>query len=115
MGGPFEELAGLDKLTHEPARLAILTALSACSEADFLFLQRLTGLSAGNLSSHLSKLEAAELIQIEKGYVARTPHTLVALTDRGREAIEGYWVQLEQLRERVHRWQPEQELTSGSG
>ncbi|HEY3056658.1 MAG TPA: transcriptional regulator, partial [Thermoanaerobaculia bacterium] len=61
---PFERLAGLDRLVHEPARLSILTALSACKSADFLFLQRLTGLSKGNLSSHLSKLEEGGLVAI---------------------------------------------------
>ena len=45
MPEPFEEIAGLDKLIHEPARLAILTALSACRKANFLYLQRLTGLT----------------------------------------------------------------------
>jgi len=53
MSAPFERLAELDRLVHEPARLAIMTALSACERADFLYLQRLTGLSRGNLSSHL--------------------------------------------------------------
>ena len=57
MPAPFEHIAELDRLIHEPARLAILTALRACRTADFLFLQRLTGLSNGNLSSHLAKLE----------------------------------------------------------
>jgi hypothetical protein len=48
---PFEEIAGLDRLLHKPARLAILTALSACERADFLFLQHITGLTKGNLSA----------------------------------------------------------------
>lgn len=57
MTSPFEEMAGLDRLIHEPARLAMTSALAACERADFLFLLRVTGLSKGNLSSHLSKLE----------------------------------------------------------
>jgi DNA-binding transcriptional ArsR family regulator len=61
---PFEQLANLDRMVHDPARLAILTALSACERADFLFLQRITGLTKGNLSSHLSKLEEAGLVEI---------------------------------------------------
>jgi DNA-binding transcriptional ArsR family regulator len=95
---PFEELAGLDRLVHEPARLAILTALSACEEADFLFLQRLTGLGKGNLSSHLSKLEDSGLVRIEKRFVGKTPNTLVGLTDDGRTTIEEHWRQLDRLR-----------------
>ena len=90
---PFEQLANLDRLVHDPARLAILTALSACERADFLFLQRITGLSKGNLSSHLSKLEEAGLVEIEKRFVEKKTQTLVRLSDpggrRGRELLEG--------------------------
>ena len=48
----------LDRMVHEPARLAILTVLASAEEVAFLFLQRVTGLSKGNLSSHTQKLEA---------------------------------------------------------
>lgn len=102
----FEELAALDRLIHEPARLAILTALSACQSADFLYLQRLTGLTKGNLSGHLSKLEAAGLVHIDKQFVKKKPNTLVALTDEGRLAIERHWQKLEQLRNGAQQWQP---------
>jgi DNA-binding MarR family transcriptional regulator len=104
----FEALAGLDKLVHEPARLAILTALSACSSADFLFLQRLTGLTKGNLSTHLSKLEEEGLVDIEKGYVGKRPNTLVRLTKKGRGAIERHWQKLESLKNEAEQWQPEE-------
>jgi DNA-binding MarR family transcriptional regulator len=107
MPAPFEELAELDRLVHEPARLALLTALSACRSADFLYLQRLTGLSKGNLSAHLAKLEDAKLIDIEKGYVGKTPNTHVALTRQGRSAIERHWKRLDQLRREVSAWKPE--------
>lgn len=106
MRPPFEELAGLDKLVHEPARLAILTALAVCSSADFLFLQRLTGLTKGNLSTHLSKLEEGGLVHIAKGYVGKTPNTVLSLTGAGRATIEGHWQQLERLRQGVRAWQP---------
>lgn len=105
----FEEMAGLDRLIHEPARLAILTALSACSEADFLFLQRLTGLTKGNLSSHLSKLEEAKLVYIDKDYAGKTPRTLLSLTEKGRHAIEGHWQRLEKLRQDAQGWRPDGE------
>lgn len=105
----FEELAALDKLIHEPARLAILTALSACESADFLFLRRLTGLSKGNLSSHLSKLEEAKLVQIEKQFIGKKPNTQVALTENGRRAIDRHWQQLENLRTGSKAWTPEEE------
>jgi DNA-binding transcriptional ArsR family regulator len=102
----FEELAGLDRLIHEPARLAILTALSACSSANFLFLQRLTGLTKGNLSSHLSKLEDAGLVYIGKQFFGKTPNTDIYLTPKGRAAIEQHWQQLEALRKGAAQWQP---------
>ena len=89
----------LNKLLHEPARLALMTALSSCESADFLFLQRLTGLTKGNLSSHLSKLEEAGFITISKQFVGKIPNTGVALTQPGREAIAQHWQQLDALRQ----------------
>jgi len=96
-----ENLAALDRLIHEPARLVILTALSACQSADFLFLQRLTGLTAGNLSSHLTRLEEAGLMWIDKQIVGKRPKTTTGLTDKGRAAIEDHWQQLKQIRDRA--------------
>jgi DNA-binding MarR family transcriptional regulator len=88
----------LDRLIHEPARLAILTVLSAVKAADFVFLQRVTGLTKGNLSSHLLKLEEAGLIQTQKGFVQKKPHTTVELTTVGQERVTHHWDQLERLK-----------------
>jgi DNA-binding transcriptional ArsR family regulator len=88
----------LDRLIHEPARLAILTVLSAVKDADFVFLARTTGLTKGNLSSHLTKLEDAGLVAIEKKFVGKKPNTNVALTAVGRSRIASHWDQLERLR-----------------
>lgn len=107
MSEPFASLAGLDRLVHEPARLAILTALSACSRADFLYLLRLTGLTKGNLSSHLARLEAAGLVSIEKTFAGKTPLTSVQLTESGRQAIERHWRDLDTLARTVREWDPE--------
>jgi DNA-binding MarR family transcriptional regulator len=104
MTTPFEDIAGLDRLVHEPARLAILTALASCISADYLFLQRLTGLTGGNLSSHLAKLEEAELIQVEKRFVDKKPNTLVKITEKGKSVIESHWQQLENLRKGSQSW-----------
>jgi DNA-binding transcriptional ArsR family regulator len=104
--GPFEQLAGLDRLIHEPARLSILTALSACRSAEFLFLQRLTALSKGNLSSHLSKLEAGGLVTIEKAFNGKIPRTTVALTANGRRQLERHWTELERIRKETTKWKP---------
>lgn len=88
----------LDRLIHEPGRLAILTVLSSVTDADFLFLQRTTGLTKGNLSSHLTKLEDAGLVQIVKSFVRKKPNTNVALTALGKERIAHHWAQLERLK-----------------
>jgi DNA-binding transcriptional ArsR family regulator len=88
------DIAGLDRLIHEPARLAIMSILYAAEKADFLFLLRETGLTKGNLSTHLSKLEEAGYIEIEKGYVGKLPQTLCRMTDNGRQAFDDYRRQL---------------------
>ena len=93
----FDQLATLDKTIHEPARLAILTALSACRSAQFRYLMAVTGLTPGNLSMHLTKLEQKELIAIEKGFSGKYPATAVHLTDTGRQAIARHWQQLRDL------------------
>jgi len=103
MSRPFEELADLDRLIHEPARLAILTALAACKAADFLYLQRLTGLSKGNLSSHMTKLEEGGLLAVAKEFVGKIPQTRLSLTDAGRTAIDGYWKTMDRLRKETRR------------
>ena len=83
---------------HEPARLIILTALASCASADFVFLQRVARLTNGNLSAHLSKLSDGGLVTIEKRFIERKPNTLVAITAKGRRAVEQHWSRLEQLR-----------------
>jgi DNA-binding MarR family transcriptional regulator len=88
----------LDRLIHEPGRLAILTVLSSVKDADFVFLQRTTGLTKGNLSSHLTKLEEAGLVTIEKRFIRKKPNTNVALTPTGKQRITEHWAQLERLR-----------------
>ena len=88
----------LDKLVHEPGRLAILTVLSSVRAADFVFLQRATGLTQGNLSSHLTKLEDAGLVQIEKSFVGKRPNTSASLTRVGKERTAAHWEQLDRLK-----------------
>jgi DNA-binding MarR family transcriptional regulator len=94
---PDDSLA-LDRLIHEPNRLAILTILSTTQDADFVFLQRALRLTNGNLSSHLTKLETGGLIAVEKSFVGKKPHTRVALTEQGRRRIRTHWEQLERLK-----------------
>ncbi|NQV33073.1 MAG: transcriptional regulator [Phycisphaeraceae bacterium] len=80
----------IDKLIHEPARFNIMAHLYVVESADFLFLMRQTGLTKGNLSSHMSKLEAAGYIDVEKEFVNKKPHTMLSLSDRGRQAFQDY-------------------------
>jgi DNA-binding transcriptional ArsR family regulator len=101
---PFEELSALDRLIHEPARLAILTALASCRNCDFLFLQSLTGLTKGNLSNHLMKLEEAGLLEKEKRFKGLTPRTLLRLTREGRNRVREHWKRLSGLRRAVDQW-----------
>lgn len=97
MPEPRDELV-LDRLIHEPGRLAILTVLSSVKAADFVFLQRTVGLTKGNLSSHLTKLEDAGLVAIEKRFVLKKPNTNIALTPEGRRRVTAHWQQLERLK-----------------
>ena len=99
----FDRLAALDKTIHEPARLAILTALSACRSAEFRYLLAITGLTPGNLSMHLAKLEQKALIEIEKGFAGKYPTTVVHISDAGREAIARHWLQLRELEKAAKR------------
>ena len=88
----------IDRLVHEPARLAILTVLAACRSADFVFLQNATGLSKGNLSVQLTKLEQAGLIGIEKEIADKKTRTTVRLLPEGTRDLEDYWKNMEELR-----------------
>jgi DNA-binding MarR family transcriptional regulator len=90
----LRDAAGLDRLIHEPARMVIVTILSTVENADFLFLLKNSGLTKGNLSAHLTRLETAGYIMIEKTYRGKVPQTLVSLTDPGRSAFEIYRKQL---------------------
>ncbi|WP_017585045.1 transcriptional regulator [Nocardiopsis ganjiahuensis] len=103
MGTPFEDMAEIDRLVHEPSRLAITSALLSCESADFLFLQRITGLSKGNLSSHLSKLERGGIVEILKTSEGR-PRTTVSLTPAGRGTVAEHWDRLTRLRDAAREW-----------
>lgn len=83
-------LLDVDRLVHEPARLALLSHLYVVEAADFVFLMRQTGLTQGNLSSHLSKLEAAGYIRLTKEFVGKRPRTLIELSSEGRDAFRVY-------------------------
>jgi DNA-binding MarR family transcriptional regulator len=86
----IQEVGGIDRLIHEPARLMVIALLASVEEADFKYLQQATGLTKGNLSIHLSKLEEAGYIRISKGFRGKFPLTLCSITDEGRRGFESY-------------------------
>lgn len=89
-GGETTVSARVDRLIHEPARLAIMTNLFVVANANATYLLQQTGLTWGNLGSHLSKLEEAGYVDVRKGYQAKRPETTVSLTPRGRAALVEY-------------------------
>ena len=101
MAEDLRSVTELDRLIHEPARLLIVTILSTVVSADFLFLQRETGLTKGNLSAHLSKLEEAGYVRIEKTFKGKLPLTVCKLTVAGKKALGQYRQQLRDFIERT--------------
>jgi DNA-binding MarR family transcriptional regulator len=97
MSEEFRHLADLDRLIHEPARLSIVALLSTVESADFLYLMCELGLSKGNLSAHLTKLENAGYIAIEKMFRGKTPVTICRLTEVGRTIFQEYRAQIQRL------------------
>jgi DNA-binding transcriptional ArsR family regulator len=95
MAEDLRSVTDLNRLIHEPARLLIATILSTVESADFLFLQRETGLTKGNLSAHLSKLEEVGYVKIEKTFKGKLPLTICKLTAGGKKALTQYRQQLQ--------------------
>lgn len=97
MSPELRDLTELDKMIHEPARLTILAILYTLAEADFLYLLNHSGLTKGNLSAHLSKLEAVGFVEIEKTFKGKLPLTICRLTAHGRQAFDQYRQNLSQV------------------
>lgn len=90
-------MADLDRVIHEPARLLLVALLRNIEKADFVYLLNESGLTKGNLSSHLTKLEEAGYVEIEKTYRGKVPLTLIGLTAAGRKAFDAYRKQMNGL------------------
>ena len=90
-------LASIDQVIHAPARLMVLTYLYVVESADYVFLMRLTGLTWGNLFTHLTRLEEAGYITINKAFKGKKPHTTLSLTQQGRTAFRKYKKSLQQV------------------
>jgi DNA-binding MarR family transcriptional regulator len=83
----LELIGSVDRVVHEPGRLMVLACLAVVEGADYLYVLRQTGLTQGNLASHLAKLEAAGSVAVEKTFAGKVPRTLLQLTEQGREAL----------------------------
>jgi DNA-binding MarR family transcriptional regulator len=94
------ELAGfseIDRLVHEPARLMLMAVLYVIDSADFTFLMNQTGMTWGNLSAHMSKLEEAGYLDVEKSFKGKRPNTMLRLTPQGRSAFQAYRLKMKQV------------------
>ncbi|MFC2038447.1 winged helix-turn-helix domain-containing protein [Chloroflexota bacterium] len=93
--------AKIDKLIHEPSRYLIVAHLYVVKSADFLFLVNQTGMTWGNLSAHLSKLEEAGYVEVKKEFLNKKPHTVLILTKEGKAAFEKYRKEMRQVLDRL--------------
>lgn len=91
-------MSDVDRVIHEPVRLKIVTMLSGLGTADFNFLVSTLGLSKGNLSSHMDRLERAGYVKIVKEFNGKVPHTDYRLTASGRKALTRYWRAIEDIK-----------------
>ncbi|GAP22293.1 winged helix-turn-helix domain-containing protein [Leptolinea tardivitalis] len=101
MNEDWRTLTDVDKLIHEPSRLMILTILVSVEKADFVYLQRETGLTRGNLSVHLTKLSEAGYIDIQKTFNGKVPQTICQITDTGKQAFLRYREYLKSVVEKI--------------
>jgi len=83
-------ISNIEKVIHEPARLKILIYLNIVKSADFVFLLNKTGLTKGNLSSHITKLENVRYLKVEKEFIDKIPRTLISITASGRDSLKLY-------------------------
>ncbi|HPV88319.1 MAG TPA: transcriptional regulator [Bacteroidales bacterium] len=80
----------LDPLLHSELRLAVMSVLVSLKEADFVYLQKQTAATAGNLSIQLDKLSAAGYIKIKKTFKEKKPRTVCRITPEGLAAFHNY-------------------------
>jgi DNA-binding MarR family transcriptional regulator len=97
----IRQLGDIDPLIHSPARLKVMTYLYLVEKIDFVYLQRVTDLSWGNLSKHVTKLEEAGYVETEKTFENKKPKTTLWLTEQGREAFQKYKDNLQEIFEQL--------------
>ena len=91
------DIINLDRLIHSPARLAIITYLSVVEEGDAVYLLNQTGLTWGNLSANITRLQEAGYIAVNKVFENKKPHTIINLTNKGRKAFREYQNKMDAL------------------
>lgn len=96
-----DPLTEINKLIHEPARLMIMANLYVVKSMDFIFLRNQTQLTWGNLSSHISKLENADYVDVQKSFKGKKPHTMLSLTEQGRTAFIHYRKKMKQVLDEI--------------
>lgn len=87
----------IDRIIHEPVRLAILKILTSAKEVDFNFLLMTLGVTKGNLATHINKLEETDFIKVKKEFRGKMPHTSYRITKKGRRQFQKYWENLKAL------------------
>lgn len=97
----IKQLGEIDPLIHSPARLKVMTYLYVVEKIDFVYLRRVTDLTWGNLSKHVTKLEEAGYLETEKTFENKKPKTRLWLTDQGREAFQKYKDNLQEIFEKL--------------
>ncbi|MHC4460209.1 MAG: winged helix-turn-helix domain-containing protein [Planctomycetota bacterium] len=87
----------INRVVHEPVRLAILKILTSAKEVDFNFLLTTLGVTKGNLATHINKLETTGLIEVKKEFRGKMPHTSYRITKTGRRQFQKYWDNMKAL------------------
>lgn len=91
----------IDRLVHEPARFQVMALLYVIESADFTFLMNQLGLTWGNLSAHITKLEEGGYVTVEKGFKGKRPQTMLSLSKPGRKAFQAYCQSMKQMLDEI--------------
>ena len=91
----------IDRLIHEPARFQVMALLYVIESADFTFAMNQLGLTWGNLSAHITKLEEGGYVTVEKGFKGKRPQTMLSLTREGRKAFQAYRQTMKQMLDEI--------------
>ena len=94
-------ISEIHRLIHEPARFQVMALLYVVESADFIFIMGQLGLTWGNLSAHITKLEEGGYVTVEKGFKGKRPQTMLSLTRQGRKAFQAYRQTMKQMLDEI--------------